>query len=83
MNDDKRKYWLDDMRNVARIYYGLWAVCAALVLADFFYEKHTYFAWENWTGFHGWYGFVACVALVLAAKQMRKLLRRSEDYYDR
>jgi hypothetical protein len=80
---DDRKYWLDDMRNVDKIYYGLWVVCAIVVLADLFYEKYTYFSWENWIGFHGWYGFVACVGLVIAAKQMRRLLKRSEDYYDR
>jgi hypothetical protein len=26
---------------------------------------------------------VACVALVLAAKALRKVLKRSEDYYDK
>jgi hypothetical protein len=29
------------------------------------------------------YGFAACVVLVLLAKQLRKLLKRSEDFYDR
>jgi hypothetical protein len=29
------------------------------------------------------YGFFACVALVLAAKLLRKLIMRPEDYYER
>ena len=29
------------------------------------------------------YGFVACVALVLAAKLLRRGVMRPEDYYDR
>ena len=33
-------------------------------------------------GFYAGYGFVACVLLVLIAKEMRKLLMRREDYYD-
>jgi hypothetical protein len=33
-------------------------------------------------GFYSVYGFVACVLLVLLAKEMRKLLIRKEDYYD-
>jgi hypothetical protein len=34
-------------------------------------------------GFYGWFGFVACVALVLIAKQLRRIVMRPEDYYDR
>jgi len=34
-------------------------------------------------GFYAIYGFVACVVLVLLAKEMRKILMRDEDYYDR
>lgn len=82
MNKEK-KYWLDDPRNVDKIFWGLVGVCALLTVPDFFYHKHTHFGWENWIGFYGLYGFVSCVGLVLLAKQMRKLLKRSEDYYDR
>jgi uncharacterized membrane protein len=80
---DERRYWLDDRRNVAKIYWGLIAVCAALLLADFFYNKHAKFALESVFGFYGIFGFVCCVFLVLAAKELRKLLKRPEDYYDR
>ena len=34
-------------------------------------------------GFYGFYGFVSCVGLVLLAKQIRKILGRKENYYDR
>ena len=34
-------------------------------------------------GFHAVYGFVACVVLVLAAKQLRRVLMRDENYYER
>jgi len=33
MNDD-RKYWLDNPRNVTRICWALYVVCALLFLAD-------------------------------------------------
>ena len=32
-------------------------------------------------GFYGVFGFVACALLVLAAKALRRLLMRPEDYY--
>jgi hypothetical protein len=76
-----KKYWLDSSSNINKLVYSLYAVCAALILLDFFYHKHINFAFENWVGFFAWYGFIACVALVLVAKQMRKVVKRDEDYY--
>ena len=82
MSGEDRKYWLDEPGNVQKIIWALFAVCAALFLADAFYHKHSYFEAENFFGFYAIFGFVVCVALVLAAKGMRLFLMRSEDYYD-
>jgi hypothetical protein len=79
---NQKQYWLDDSRNLDKIFWGLGCLCALLGLADFFYDKQVDFSWEAWTGFYGFYGFLSCVGLVLAAKQMRKVLKRREDYYD-
>jgi hypothetical protein len=79
----ERERWLDRRQNVDRVYWSVWALCALLLLAEPFVHKHGDFAFENWFGFHGWYGFVACVGLVLAAKGLRVLLGRREDYYER
>jgi uncharacterized membrane protein len=81
MNSEK-DYWLDDPRNVNKIVYTLYAVCALLVLGDLLYHKHVHFDFEHWFGFAGFFGFVACVALVLAARLLRVVLKREEDYYD-
>jgi hypothetical protein len=79
----EKKYWLDRPENVDKIYWGVIIVCAALFLGDAFYHKHPYFSMEKVFGFYGIFGFVACVGLVLAAKELRKLLMRGEDYYDK
>lgn len=80
---DEKTYWLDNPRNVTKIFWGLVVVCALLFAADAFYDKHVELEAETWFGFYGIFGFVACVALVLAAKELRKILMRGEDYYDR
>lgn len=77
----EKTYWLDDRRNVDRLIYTLLLVGALLFGADFYYHKHVYFPIENRFGFYAWYGFICCVSLVLIAKQLRKVLRRNEDYY--
>lgn len=80
MNDDRR--WLDQPRNVTRIVYGLATLGGLALLADLFYVKHPHFGVEGWHGFYAIYGFVGSVFLVLAAKQLRRVLKRDEDYYD-
>jgi hypothetical protein len=82
-SDDTRTYWLDEPRNVTKIYYGLWVACVLLIGIDLFLHRHEDFEFATLFGFHGLYGFGACVALVLAAKQLRRVLMRDENYYDR
>lgn len=75
--------WLDRPGSVRKIVIALFVVCGGLFVADAFYTKHPHFEIESWFGFHAIYGFVMCVALVLAARLMRVFLMRDEDYYDR
>ena len=73
--------WVDDKKNVDRIVYGLYTVCAGLFAADFLYEKHVYFGIESIPGFYALYGFIMCAALVICAKGLRVFLKRPEDFY--
>ena len=77
----RKLLWLDNMKKVDRIVFGLYGLCLALFLADFFYKKKTYLDVEDLPGFYALYGFVMCAALVICARGMRVLLMRREDYY--
>ena len=81
MNDDPR--WLDEPRNVRRVVLAVYLVCGLLLLADLFYTKSAHFGFERWFGFYPVFGFAVSFSLVLTAKQMRKLVGRDEDYYER
>ncbi|MGW0735151.1 hypothetical protein [Streptomyces sp. NPDC002851] len=81
MRHDRRRP-LDDPRTVTRIVYGLAAICGLALLGDFFYTKAPHFAVERWFGFYAVYGFVSAVFLIFAAKGLRRLLRRDENYYE-
>lgn len=82
MEHEEKKYLFDEPRNVSRLLGGFYVVCAILFVLDFILHRHTYHNWEDIPGFYAIYGFVACVLLVLIAKEMRKVLMRKEDYYD-
>ena len=85
---ERTAHIFDDPRNVKRVIGGLVVLCVVLIALDLVLHRHPSFSpgsfpAEGWFGFYAIYGFVACVLLVLIAKEMRKLLMRGEDYYDR
>jgi hypothetical protein len=79
----ERKYWLDKPKNVLVVVRSLYVLCAAVFLLDFTGLRHAEAWYEGWPGFYPLYGFIGCTALVLIAKELRKILMRGEDYYDR
>ena len=53
-----------------------------LFLLEFFVHRHAETNIENVFFFPALYAFVICVAIVLGGIVLRKLVMRSEDYYD-
>jgi len=79
----EEKYLFDRPGNVNRLLGCFFSSLVILLIIDFFIHKHPHFPWEGWLEFYAVYGFVAGVALVLAAKYiLRPLMKRREDYYD-
>ena len=79
-HDDNR--WLDKPSNVTKIISGLIIIGVLLFLADAAYHKHIHFKAERVFGFYALVGFFAFIGIVLSGKALRKILMRSEDYYD-
>ena len=79
--DEAPRVW-DDKRNVNRLLHGFYALCVVLVGIDLVFHRHIGHPWERVIAFHAWYGFAACFLLVVIAKAMRRVIVRSEDYYD-
>ena len=86
---DERKHIFDDPRNVRRLLIVFGICCFLLLLIDFAdysgmwsFKEHVHYPVESVPSFYGAYGFIGCVLLVLAAKVLRKIVMRREDYYD-
>lgn len=79
---DKTVHIFDNPANVQRVLILLYAVCALLLLADFVLHRHVEHPLESLPEFYALYGFVGCVSLVLAARELRRWVKRPEDYYD-
>ena len=78
----EQQHIFDKPENVRSLLRILYLACALLLALDLIVHRHVIHDWESVWGFYGFYGFLACVGLVLIAKQLRKLLKRPEDYYD-
>lgn len=74
--------FFDKESNFRLILRTFYVVCSVVLLLDVVVHRHVMHSWDQLWGFYAIFGFVACVALVLIAKEMRKVVMRSEDYYD-
>ncbi len=78
---NNKKHFFDKKENIRRVIHVFYTLCALLLMADLVVDRHILHSWENLFGFYALFGFIACVVLVLVAKQMRKVLMRDENYY--
>ncbi len=68
----ERTHWLDQPRNVKRLWRAFLGVLALTVLAEVVVPLHPHFVVETIFGFSAWFGFLACAAI----EAPRYLLRR-------
>lgn len=74
-------HWLDQPRNVKRLWRGFLFVMVLIVLAQWLVEMHPHFEVEAVFGFGAWFGFIACAALIVIAKVVALVLKRPDTYY--
>ncbi len=79
---NNKKHLFDNPKNVKLLIRILYVSCFVLFAMDLVIHRHTVHPWESFTGFYAIYGFLACVVLVLIARELRKLVMRDEDYYE-
>ena len=85
--ENERTHIFDNLGNVRRLILGFFVCCALLILTDLIVHRHLTFAEdffpvEGWFGFYAIYGFVAYALIVVGSIPLRKMIMRSEDYYD-
>ena len=74
--------WLHRAETIRWLWVGFLAALALTVLAQVFVEVHGAFGLETSFGFSAWFGFLACVLMIVVAKLLGALLKRPDTYYD-
>lgn len=75
------QHWLTRPATVRKLWWIFAVILALTVVAQWFIPIKGKFTLESTFGFAAWYGFFACVAMVLVAKVLGWWLKRPEDYY--
>jgi hypothetical protein len=80
--DERDKHWLVRRRTIRGLCIVSGLALAITVLFDLAVDQYEVFGVEGIFGFAAWYGFLACVAMILAAKGLGFFLKRHDRYYD-
>ena len=80
--DERGKHWLVRHRTIRILWIVSIVVLAITVLFDLVVDQYVIFGVEGIFGFAAWYGFLTCVAMILAAKGLGVFLKRPDRYYD-
>jgi len=80
--EGEKERFLDRQENVDRLLWAFTVLGCAVLAVDFFFHRHGYHPWERVWGFYGLFGAVGIIVLVQAAKGLRRLVMRDEDYYE-
>ncbi|HEX4892246.1 MAG TPA: hypothetical protein VFV47_03090 [Hyphomicrobiaceae bacterium] len=75
-------HWLVRPSTIRGLWTGGSLVLVCLVALDLVVEHKPHFGIDGSIGFGAWFGFAACVAMVLFAKALGVLLKRPDTYYD-
>lgn len=75
-------HWLARPETIRKLWMLLAGALAIEVLAQFVFPVHGHFGLDGVFGFGAWYGFAACVVLVVIAKALSIFVKRPDAYYD-
>lgn len=74
-------HWLTKKSTIRLLWRWSLALLALLVVAGAFVEQHPHFGIDAVFAFPAWYGFIACILLIIVAKVIGLVLKRPDTYY--
>ena len=74
-------HWLTEKSTIRLLWRWSLALLALLVVAGAFVEQHPHFGIDAVFAFPAWYGFIACILLIIVAKAIGLVLKRPDSYY--
>ena len=77
------QHWILKKENIKKLWIFSILLLASLVLIQIILPIKGHFEVEGWIGFGAWFGFIACILMILFSKILGYVVKRSEDYYEK
>ena len=78
-----KQHWLVRSTTIKLLWQIFIAVLVITVIIGLFVESHGHFHLDGSFAFYAWYGFTACIIIIVCAKLLGRILHRQDSYYDR
>ena len=75
-------HWLTRPKTIRKLWVIFIMGLGATIGAELFVAHEAHFGVDGTRAFHAWYGFLACAAMIGAAKLLGMLLKRPDSYYE-
>tara|TARA_B100000925_G_scaffold208214_1_gene158477 strand:- start:179 stop:433 length:255 start_codon:yes stop_codon:yes gene_type:complete len=75
------QHWILKKQNIKKLWIGSITLLISLVLVQIIFPIKGHFEVEGWLGFGAWFGFTACILMILFSKILGYVVKRSENYY--
>ena len=75
------QHWILKKENIKKLWVFSIVLLVSLVLVQLFFPIKGHFEVESWIGFGAWFGFIACILMILFSKVLGLVVKKSEDYY--
>ena len=77
------QHWILKKENIKKLWACSIVLLVFLLLVQLIFPIKGHFEVESWIGFGAWFGFLACVLMILFSKLLGLIVKKSEDYYEK
>ena len=77
------QHWILKKENIKKLWVCSIVVLVSLVLIQIIFPIKGHFEVESWIGFGAWFGFIACILMILFSKILGLIVKKPEDYYEK
>ncbi len=76
------EHWLRRPETIRKLWIGGLLMLGVLVGVEPLLPTHGYFGIDGLFAFNAWFGFLACVAMIVVSKGLGIFIKRQDTYYD-
>ena len=75
------QHWILKKENIKKLWVCSIVLLVSLILVQLIFPIKGHFEVESWIGFGAWFGFIACILMILFSKILGLVVKKPEDYY--